>query len=165
MRSAWTGHANKLKKLNRPADQRKALLRGLTTELIRHGRIRTTLRRCKEVRTTADHMISLAKDGSLHARRQALGFMYDKELVHAMFESVGERYDEQDGGYTRVLRDGYRKGDNSEMGIIEVRAPAPHPPRPSPYPQPSRLPPRLSPRHPSLAARLSGPRCGVRSLY
>ena len=158
-------HANKLKKLNRPADQRKAMMRSLTTELIRHGRIRTTLRRCKEVRTTADHMIGLAKDGSLHARRQALGFMYDKELVHAMFESVGERYDEQDGGYTRVLRDGYRKGDNSEMGIIEVRAPAPHPHTPAPHPQPSRLPPRLSPRHPSLAARLSGSRCGVRSLY
>ena len=135
-------HANKLKKLNRPADQRKAMMRSLTTELIRHGRIRTTLRRCKEVRTTADHMIGLAKDGSLHARRQALGFMYDKELVHAMFESVGERYDEQDGGYTRVLRDGYRKGDNSEMGIIEVRAPAPHTPSPraSPLGSPRAIP-------------------------
>merc|ERR1719183_1434646 len=59
-------HGNKLKKLNRPADQRKALLRGLTTELIRHGRIKTTLRKCKEVRSTADHMVQLAKGGSLH---------------------------------------------------------------------------------------------------
>eukprot|EP00964_Phaeocystis_antarctica_P110709 scaffold75071_cov35-Phaeocystis_antarctica.AAC.1 len=63
-------HANKLKKLNRPADQRKALLRGLTTELIRHGRIKTTTIRCKELRKTTDHMVTLAKDGSLHARRQ-----------------------------------------------------------------------------------------------
>ena len=64
MRSAWTGHANKLKKLNRPADQRKALLRGLTTELIRHGRIKTTTIRCKELRKTTDHIIQLAKGAS-----------------------------------------------------------------------------------------------------
>ena len=64
MRTVWTGHANKLKKLNRPADQRKALLRGLTTELIRHGRIKTTTIRCKELRKTADHMVSLAKGAS-----------------------------------------------------------------------------------------------------
>ena len=113
-------HGNKLKKLNKPADQRKALLRGLTTELVRHGRIKSTLRRCKEVRTTADHLITLAKDGSLHARRQALGYVYDKELVHALFEQVPERYADRKGGYTRVLRDGYRRGDNSEMGVIEL---------------------------------------------
>ena len=113
-------HGNKLKKLNKPADQRKALLRGLTTELIRHGRIKSTLRRCKEVRTTADHMITLAKDGSLHARRQAMGYVYDKELVHAIFEQAPERYSDRNGGYTRVLRDGYRRGDNSEMGVIEL---------------------------------------------
>merc|ERR1719230_170184 len=113
-------HGNKLKKLNKPADQRKALLRGLTTELIRHGRIKSTLAKCKEVRTTADHMVTLAKDGSLHARRQALGYIYDKELVHALFEQAPERYAEREGGYTRVLRDGYRRGDNSEMGTIEL---------------------------------------------
>merc|ERR1719387_1574992 len=113
-------HGNRLKKLNKPADQRKALLRGLTTELIRHGRIKSTLRRCKEVRTTADHMVSLAKDGSLHARRQALGYLYDKSLVSALFEQAPERYAERNGGYTRVLKDGYRRGDNAEMGIIEL---------------------------------------------
>ena len=113
-------HANKLKKLNRPADQRKAMMRSLTTELIRHGRIRTTLRRCKEVRTTADKMIGLAKDGSLHARRQALGYLYDKSLVHALFEQAPERYSEREGGYTRVLRDGFRRGDNAEMAVIEL---------------------------------------------
>merc|ERR1719502_1852651 len=113
-------HGVKLKKLNRPADQRKALLRGLTTELIRYGRIRSTLAKCKELRTTADHMVTLAKDGSLHARRQALGYMYDKDLVHALFEQAPERYAEREGGYTRVLKDGYRRGDNAEMGIIEL---------------------------------------------
>merc|ERR1719267_22841 len=113
-------HGVKKKKLNRPADQRKALLRSLTTELIRHGRIKTTLIRCKEVRTTADHMVTLAKDDSLHARRQALGYLYDKSLVHALFEQAPERYADREGGYTRVLKDGYRRGDNAEMGIIEL---------------------------------------------
>ena len=113
-------HGNKLKKLNRPADQRKAMLRSLTTELIRHGRIQSTLAKCKEVRTTADHMVTLAKDGSLHARRQALGYLYDKSLVHALFEQAPERYGERNGGYTRVLKDGYRRGDNAEMGVIEL---------------------------------------------
>merc|ERR1719199_1850129 len=113
-------HGVKLKKLNRPADQRKALLRGLTTELIRHGRIRSTLRHCKEVRSTADHMIQLAKRGDLHAHRQALAYLYDKDLVHAIFEQAAERYADRNGGYTRVLRDGYRRGDNAEMGVIEL---------------------------------------------
>mmetsp|Transcript_28355 Transcript_28355/g.57176 ORF Transcript_28355/g.57176 Transcript_28355/m.57176 type:complete len:160 (-) Transcript_28355:321-800(-) len=117
---AMIRHGVKLKKLNRPADQRKAMLRTLTTELIRYGRIRSTLAKCKEVRTTADHMVTLAKDGSLHARRQALGYMYDKELVHALFEQVPERYAERAGGYTRVLKDGFRRGDNAEMGVIEL---------------------------------------------
>merc|ERR1719231_1693943 len=117
---AMIRHGVKLKKLNRPADQRKALLRSLTTELIRHGRIRSTLIKCKEVRKTADHMVTLAKDGSLHARRQALGYMYDKQLVHSLFENAPERYAEREGGYTRVLKDGFRRGDNAEMGVIEL---------------------------------------------
>ena len=115
-------HGNKLKKLGRPADQRKALLRALTTELIRHGRIKTTLHKAKALRKPADHMVTLAKEGSLHARRQALGYIYDKQLVHALFEQAPERYADREGGYTRVLRDGFRRGDNAEMGIIEVSA-------------------------------------------
>jgi large subunit ribosomal protein L17 len=106
--------------LGKPADQRKALLRALTTELIRHGRITTTKVRAKAVRTEADRMISLAKDGSLAARRQAMGYLYDKQLVHALFEQVPERYSNRQGGYTRVLRTVNRKGDNAEMAIIEL---------------------------------------------
>merc|ERR1712151_1157741 len=101
-------HGKGFRKLNRPADQRKALLRGLTTELIRHGRIRSTLARCKEVRKPADHMIQLAKRGTLHARRQALAYLYDKQLVRALFESAADRYADRNGGYTRVLKDGFR---------------------------------------------------------
>ena len=65
-------------------------------------------------------MVTLAKDGSLHARRQALGYMYDKQLVHALFEQAPERYADREGGYTRVTRDGFRKGDNAEMAFIEL---------------------------------------------
>lgn len=113
-------HRKRIPKLNKAADQRKALLRALTTELIRHGRIKTTHARAQAVRKTADHMITLAKDGSLHARRQALGYIYDKALVHALFEQVPERYGERNGGYTRVLRTMPRRGDNAPMGIIEL---------------------------------------------
>ena len=80
----------------------------------------TTLARAKELRKPADHMITLAKDGSLHARRQAIAYMYDKQLVHAIFEQVPDRYADREGGYTRVLKDGFRRGDNAEMGIIEL---------------------------------------------
>lgn len=96
------------------------MLRSMTTELVRYGRIRSTLAKCKALRKPADHMITLAKEGSLHSRRQAISYMYDKELVHALFEQVPERYGDREGGYTRVLKDGFRKGDNAEMGIIEL---------------------------------------------
>lgn len=113
-------HRCRVPKLGKPADQRKALLRSLTTELIRHGRITTTKARAKAVRQEADRMISLAKDGSLTARRSALGYLYDKQLVHALFEQAADRYSDRQGGYTRVLRTVRRRGDNSEMAIIEL---------------------------------------------
>jgi large subunit ribosomal protein L17 len=106
--------------LGRPADQRKALLRTLTTELIRNGRITTTKARAKAVRSEVEHMITLAKDGSLAARRQAIGYVYDKQLVHALFEQAQERYGSRNGGYTRILRTIRRRGDNAEMAIIEL---------------------------------------------
>ncbi|CAN0014047.1 unnamed protein product [Ectocarpus sp. 8 AP-2014] len=113
-------HRKGFKKLNLPADQRKALLRGLTTQIIRHGRITTTMVRAKAVRKRVDHMITLSKNGSLHARRQAMGYIYDKQLVHALFESGAERYGERPGGYTRIIRTTPRKGDNAKMAIIEL---------------------------------------------
>merc|ERR1711988_1712630 len=113
-------HGKRVAKLGKPADQRKALLRSLTTEVIRHGRIKTTLVRAKAIRPCVDKMISLSKDGSLHARRQAMGFIYDKQLVHALFENAPERYTDRDGGYCRVLRTMPRQGDNAKMGIIEL---------------------------------------------
>jgi large subunit ribosomal protein L17 len=112
-------HRCRVHQLGKPADQRKALL-ALTTELIRHGRITTTKTRARAVRSEAEKMITLAKDGSLAARRQALGYMYDKQLVHALFEQAGKRYADRQGGYTRIIRTIPRRGDNAEMSIIEL---------------------------------------------
>lgn len=113
-------HRCRVKKLSKPADQRRALLRALTTELIRHGKITTTLVRAKVLRTEVDKMITLAKDGSLAARRQALGYIYDKQLVHALFEQAATRYGNRQGGYTRILHTIPRRGDNAPMAIIEL---------------------------------------------
>ncbi|MEQ9359641.1 50S ribosomal protein L17 [Coleofasciculus chthonoplastes] len=113
-------HRCRVPKLGKPADQRRALLRSLATELIRHGRVTTTKTRAKAVRSQVEKMITLAKDGSLASRRQALGYIYDKQLVHALFEGVNDRYGNRNGGYTRVLRTLRRRGDNAEMAIIEL---------------------------------------------
>jgi large subunit ribosomal protein L17 len=113
-------HRCKVPKLSKPADQRKALLRSLATEVIRHGRITTTKIRAKAVQSEVDKMVSLAKDGSLAARRQAIGYAYDKNLVHALFEQVQGRYGDRQGGYTRILRTVRRHGDNAEMAILEL---------------------------------------------
>jgi large subunit ribosomal protein L17 len=113
-------HRCRVHQLGKPADQRKALLRALTTELIRHGRITTTKARARAVRSEVEHMITLAKEGTLSARRRALGYIYAKQLVHALFESVAERYGTRNGGYTRIIRTVPRRGDAAEMSIIEL---------------------------------------------
>ncbi|MBE9239807.1 50S ribosomal protein L17 [Synechocystis salina] len=113
-------HRCRVPQLGKPADQRKALLRALTTELIRHGQIKTTKARAKAVRSEVDRMITLAKDGSLAARRRALGYMYDKPTVHALFVDAPSRYKDRDGGYTRIIRTLRRRGDNAEMAVIEL---------------------------------------------
>jgi large subunit ribosomal protein L17 len=113
-------HRCRVAQLSKPADQRRALLRSLTTELIRNGRIKTTKVRAKAVRSEAEKMITLAKDGSLAARRRAMGYIFDKQLVHALFEQAAERYGDREGGYTRILRTVPRRGDNAQMAIIEL---------------------------------------------
>ena len=113
-------HGRKVPKLNRPPDQRRALIRGLTTQLLKYGRIKTTRARASAIRKFVDKMITLAKDGSLHKRRQALGFIYEKQIVHALFAEVPERYGERNGGYTRIIRTLPRRGDNAPMAYIEL---------------------------------------------
>ncbi|XP_068641591.1 large ribosomal subunit protein bL17c [Aristolochia californica] len=113
-------HGRKVPKLNRPPDQRRALLRGLTTQLLKYGRIKTTRARASAMRKYVDKMVTLAKDGSLHKRRQALGFIYEKQIVHALFAEVQDRYGERNGGYTRIIRTLPRRGDNAPMAYIEL---------------------------------------------
>ena len=113
-------HQCRVPQLGRPADQRKAMLRGLTTQLIREGRVTTTKARAKALRDEVERMITLAKDGSLASRRRAIGFIYDKKLVHSLFEKAKERYGDRQGGYTRIVRTVPRRGDNAEMAIIEL---------------------------------------------
>lgn len=113
-------HGCRVPQLGLPADQRKALLRSLSTELLRHGQITTTLTRAKALRSEVEKIITLAKDGSLNSRRQALGYIYDKQLVHRLFESAKERYGTRAGGYTSIKRTLPRRGDNARMAIIEL---------------------------------------------
>ena len=113
-------HQCRVPQLGRPADQRKAMLRALTTQLIREGRVTTTKARAKALRDEAERMITLAKDGSLASRRRALGYIYDKQLVHALFDKAPDRYSDRKGGYTRITRTVPRRGDNAEMAIIEL---------------------------------------------
>uniref|UniRef100_A0A7S2XIC1 Large ribosomal subunit protein bL17c n=1 Tax=Lotharella oceanica TaxID=641309 RepID=A0A7S2XIC1_9EUKA len=114
-------HKKGFKKLGRPADQRKALIRGLVTEVLRHGRITTTTTRAKAIRRYVDKMIGLAKRGDLHARRQAFGFIYDKQLVKNLFIEAPKRYADRPGGYTRVKKELLpRRGDNAELSYIEL---------------------------------------------
>jgi large subunit ribosomal protein L17 len=106
--------------LGLPADQRKALLRALTTQTLLHGQVITTQARAKAVRQEVDRIITLAKDGSLAARRQAFSYLYDKDLVHKIFAEAKQRYGSRNGGYTRILRTKPRRGDNAPMAIIEL---------------------------------------------
>ena len=113
-------HGKKVARLHRPADQRKALLRNLTTDLLRYGRITTTMARAKAMRKPVEHMIQLGKDGGDHKKRQAEAYVFDKELVESLFEQAPGRYAERTGGYTRIVRTLRRRGDNAEMAIIEL---------------------------------------------
>lgn len=113
-------HRRRTPHLNRPADQRKAMLRALTTALLKEGQITTTRARANAIRSTTDKMITLAKEGSLSARRQALSYVYDKDLVASLFELAPERYGQRQGGYTRIRRTVKRRGDGAEMAVIEL---------------------------------------------
>ncbi len=96
------------------------MLRTLTTELIKHERIETTLTRAKEIRSLAEKMITLGKRNTLHTRRMALSFMTDETTVKRMFDEIAPRYAERNGGYTRIIRMDERRGDAAPMAIIEL---------------------------------------------
>ena len=108
------------KKLGRPSAHRKSMLRNLVTDLFKYGRIQTTQDRAKETRRIAEKMITLAKRGDLHARRQALAYLFDESVVTKLFEDIAPKYADRNGGYTRVLKLGPRQGDNAEVVFVEL---------------------------------------------
>jgi large subunit ribosomal protein L17 len=113
-------HQRKRHLLGRPADQRKAVLRSLTTALLRHDRIETTEAKAKALQSVVEDMITLAKRGDLHARRQVAGYVYEKEVVKRLFDEVAPRFKERNGGYTRIVKTPPRRGDAAPMAIITV---------------------------------------------
>ena len=107
-------------KLGRDSAHRKALYANLTASLIEHGRIRTTETKAKAVRPIAEKMITLGREGSIHARRQALAFLRTQEVVHKLFSEVAPRFAGRPGGYTRVVKLGPRQGDSAPMAYLEL---------------------------------------------
>ena len=108
------------RKLNRTSSHRKAMFSNMAASLLRHEQITTTLPKAKELRRVADKMITLGKKGSLHARRQAEAYLRDDDALAKLFDGLAGRYKERSGGYTRVLKAGFRYGDSAPMAIIEL---------------------------------------------
>jgi large subunit ribosomal protein L17 len=107
-------------KLGRTTSHRKAMLRTMVTSLLKHEKIQTTDMKAKELRKVADKMITLGKRGDLHARRQAAAYVREREVVGKLFGEMSERFRERAGGYTRIVKSGYRAGDNAPMSIVEL---------------------------------------------
>ena len=108
------------RKLGLPTDQRRAMLRNLVTSFLKHGKIETTVTRAKETRIMAEKMITLGKRGDLHARRQALAYVTEEEVVKNLFDNIAPKYAERVGGYTRIYKLGPRRGDGAEVVILEL---------------------------------------------
>ncbi len=108
------------RKLGKPTDQRMAMLRGLVADLLNYGQIKTTVTRAKEVQPLAEKMITLAKDNTLASYRQALGFIPQEDVANKLFKEIGPKYADRNGGYTRIVRIGPRRGDAAEMAIIQL---------------------------------------------
>jgi large subunit ribosomal protein L17 len=108
------------RKLGRTSSHRLAMMRNMVTSLIEHERIETTSAKAKELRLEAEKMITLAKKGDLHARRQALAFIRDKDVVHKLFDEIKNRYLDRNGGYTKISKLRYRLGDAAPVSVIEL---------------------------------------------
>ena len=108
------------RKLGLSTDQRRAMLRSLVTSFLKHGRIETTETRAKEARSIAEKMITLAKRGDLHARRQVLAYVLEEDVVKTLFDEIAPKYADRQGGYTRIVKIGQRKGDAAMEVLIEL---------------------------------------------
>jgi len=112
-------HGKAHRRFNRRSDHRRAMLANLAASLIKHEQIVTTLPKAKDLRPIVEKLVTLGKRGSLHARRQAIAQMRDLAMVKKLFDVIGPRYKERNGGYTRVLKAGYRYGDSAPVAVIE----------------------------------------------
>jgi large subunit ribosomal protein L17 len=113
-------HGNAHRKFGRHSSQRKALLSGLVNAVLKHEQIKTTLPKAKEVQPIVDKMITIGKKGTLAARRQLIGFLRDEAMAEKLIAVLAKRYEARKGGYTRVLKAGFRYGDAAPMGILEL---------------------------------------------
>ncbi|GAB3447973.1 50S ribosomal protein L17 [Insolitispirillum peregrinum] len=113
-------HGMSGRKLNRTKSHRKALFANMATALLKHEQIKTTLPKAKDLRPVAEKLITLGKRGDLHARRQALAIIREEDVVRKLFSVLAERYKTREGGYTRVLKAGFRYGDAAPMAVIEL---------------------------------------------
>lgn len=113
-------HRKQGRKLNRTQSHRKAMFMNMSVALLTHEQIVTTLPKAKELRSVVDKLITLGKRGDLHARRQAVSQLQNNEVVQKLFSTLAERYAERPGGYTRVMKAGFRYGDNAPMAVIEL---------------------------------------------
>ena len=107
------------RKLGRPTDQRRAMLRSMTTSFLENGRIETTTTRAKEVKKIAEKMVTLGKKNTLHTKRQALSFITKRDVVTKLFDEIAPKYADRNGGYTRIIKVGPRRGDGAEVSILE----------------------------------------------
>ena len=112
-------HGKVHRKLNRTAEHRKAMFANMCAALIKHEQITTTVPKAKELRPIVEKLVTLGKRGGLHARRQAISQIRDVDMVKKLFDVLGPRYKDRHGGYTRVLKAGFRYGDNAAVGVIE----------------------------------------------
>ena len=113
-------HASAGRKLSRTSSHRKAMFANMSAALIKHEQIETTLPKAKELRPIVEKLITLGKRGDLHARRQAIAEMRDEDQVRKLFGVIGPRYKDRQGGYTRILKAGFRYGDNAAVAVIEL---------------------------------------------
>lgn len=108
------------RKLGRPTDHRKAMLRGMVTYLLENGSVETTLARAKEVGREAEKMITLGKANTLHSKRQAFAYITKEDVVNKLFTEIAQGYEGRNGGYTRIVKIGPRRGDGAEMAIVQL---------------------------------------------
>ena len=165
-------HATRNQRLSRPSEQRQALLHSLVKNLILHGQIRTTLARAKEAQRLAERLVTLGKDGSIHARRRAFRVLQNRTLVKQLFAEISPRFVDTPGGYTRVLRLAPRLGDGAQRALLAFsRLPATQPalavgPKPAQAPKaPPVTPSRPQPQKAEEAEKPKGFFEGLRKLW